>query len=110
MKIQKEILLSIFFVIAMMGGVTVLSYINAKKSVASADNISRLRVVLLTMRKIDEQDAALQIIAHQDVFTGESKYADSCVLLPTDIRNEIADLKIYGINDTSIRRSAPPGC
>ena len=90
----------------MMGGVTVLSYINAKKSVASADNISRLRVVLLTMRKIDEQDAALQIIAHKYVFTGESKYADSCVLLPTDIRNEIADLKIYGINDTSIRRSA----
>lgn len=106
MRIQKEILISVLFVIALMGGVTILSYVNAKKSVASADNISRLRVVLRTMREIDEKDASWEIIAHKYIFNGDKKYYDSCISLPASINAGIGNLEIFGRKDSEIMNCA----
>ncbi len=105
LKIQKEILFSIFFVIVLMGGVTLLSFINAKKSVASADNISRLRVVSHTMREIDDKDAAWESIAHKYVATGDKKYYDSCLSIPVSILSGIDNLEIFGAKDSGIEKS-----
>lgn len=103
MKIQKEILLSIFFVIALMCGVTYLSYINGQKSVVSADNISRIRLVLKALGEVDIEDAALEVNAHKYLSTGEEKYYDSCKSLPDYILYEVSNIRIFGISDSGIR-------
>ncbi len=88
-----------------MSGVTYLSYLNAQKSVVSADNISRMRLVLKAMGEIDIQDAALEVNTHKYLSTGEKKYSDSCKTLPDLILYEVSNIRIFGISDSGIRNN-----
>ncbi|HTB32693.1 MAG TPA: response regulator [Bacteroidia bacterium] len=99
MKIQKEILISVFFVVALMSGITYLTYTNGKKSVASADNISRIRLILTALREIDEKDQALESNLHKYIISEGTWFSDSCKILPGQILDEISNIKIFGGDD-----------
>jgi PAS domain S-box-containing protein len=88
-----------------MSGVTYLTYINGRKSVVSADDISRIKLVLGTIREIDEQDASIEFNAHKYFSTGNSKFYDSCKSMNANILDEIDNLKIFGLSDSGMRKS-----
>jgi len=98
-------LVSIFFVVALMSGVSYLSYINGKKSIAFADDISRLRLVLHTMSKMNEQETSLETAARKYLTTGDKKYFDSCETLPPAIYNGIATLEAAEVGDSGMQKT-----
>lgn len=88
-----------------MSGVSYLSYINGKKSIAFADDISRLRLVLHTMSKMNEQETSLETAARKYLTTGDKKYFDSCETLPPAIYNGIATLEAAEVGDSGMQKT-----